>query len=64
MDRVQGDIFWGQEIVFNKRSNYKNKLFSFFAEASSTLIFTKSALIVKALIDELFHNSKDETILA
>ena len=39
-------------------------LFSFFDDASYTLIFTRSALIVNFLIGELFFNSKDVTILA
>ena len=38
-------------------------LFSFFDDASSTLLFTISAPIGKVFIGELFFNSKDKTIL-
>ena len=39
-------------------------MFSFFDNASSTLIFTISAPIVKVLMGGLLFNSKDETILS
>ncbi|BBM97131.1 hypothetical protein MPTK1_1g03250 [Marchantia polymorpha subsp. ruderalis] len=56
--------FEDKRVFFNKRPEFKDTLFSFSDDASSTLIFTISAQIVKILIGELFFNSEDETILA
>lgn len=50
-------------MFFNKRPKFKDTLFSF-DDASSTLIYTISAQIVKILIGELYFNSEDKTILA
>ncbi|BBN02621.1 hypothetical protein MPTK1_2g16710 [Marchantia polymorpha subsp. ruderalis] len=56
--------FEDKKVFFNKRQEFKDTLFYFFDDTSSTLIFIISASIVKVLIGELVFNSEDEMILA
>lgn len=56
-------MFEDKKGLLNKGPEFKKTSFPF-NDASSTLIFTISAHIVKVLIGELFFNFEDETILA